>query len=1067
MSDDDPNAPAVEGEAVPRPGRMRRWRGILAIAGGVLLALLAVVWFQREEIAEDFISAQLRSMGVPATYEIESIGPNREVIRNIVVGDPRNPDLTIERLDVALTVRWGVPAIGRITMVRPRLHGSYRNGRLSFGSLDPVIFAETKEPARLPDFDVEIQDGRGLLDSDFGPVGLKVEGAGHLRGGFAGTLAAVAPALAFDDCRAGRASIYGRLTVKGERPQFAGPLRLASLDCEEQGLQLGRSDFELDVTGASTLDGAEGRLRGKARSLAYGENRLAGAGANLRFDWNGGMVKARYALAGAGAVTPQAQLASISAGGMLRIAQDMSRMEVDGDIRGAGLKMGSSLDSSLAGAQRSGEGSLLAPLIGQIRKALQREGQESSLAGNFTYRSGKEGWNLVVPEARINGTSGAPLLAVSRLQLGVNDRGVPLLAGNFATGGEGLPRIAGRMERTAGGQLAAGIAMAEYAAGNARIELPRLALVQSAGGALGFSGAARLTGDLPGGRVENLDLPVNGNWSSASGLSLWRRCVPLHFDSLAYANLALQRQSLTLCPPPGQAIVQSGPSGTRIAAGAPSLSVVGRLGESPIRIASGPVGFAWPGQLAARSLAVELGPAATASHFRITNLNARIGEDIAGRFAGSDVLLGAVPLDLREAEGDWRFAGGRLDISNAAFRLFDREKVARFEPLAARDATLTLADNRITAQAVLREPASDREVVRTDIRHNLENGHGNADLFVDALVFDEKLQPDRLTLRARGVVANAQGTLRGTGRIDWTPETVTSTGRFSTDGLDFAAAFGPVQGASGEIVFTDLLGLVTAPNQKLHIASINPGIEVQDGDLVYELKPGYVLDVKGGRWPFLGGMLEFQPVTMNIGTSETWRYVLEIEGVDAAKFIERMELANISATGIFDGTVPLVFDDRGGRVEGGLLRSRPPGGNVSYVGALTYKDLTPIANFAFDALKSLDYSEMTIAMDGALEGEIVTRVRLHGVKQGEGASRNFITRRFANLPIRFDINVRAPFYQLISSFKSFYDPSFVRDPRELGLLDAQGRPLRNESANPPLPAITPEDIQRRESGNSP
>ena len=85
--------------------------------------------------------------------------------------------------------------------------------------------------------------------------------------------------------------------------------------------------------------------------------------------------------------------------------------------------------------------------------------------------------------------------------------------------------------------------------------------------------------------------------------------------------------------------------------------------------------------------------------------------------------------------------------------------------------------------------------------------------------------------------------------------------------------------------------------------------------------------------------------------------MLVIEGLNAARFVERMDLANISATGTFDGAMPLVFDENGGRIEGGSLMSRPPGGNVSYVGALTYKDLSTMANFAFDALNSIDYRD--------------------------------------------------------------------------------------------------------------
>jgi hypothetical protein len=180
-----------------------------------------------------------------------------------------------------------------------------------------------------------------------------------------------------------------------------------------------------------------------------------------------------------------------------------------------------------------------------------------------------------------------------------------------------------------------------------------------------------------------------------------------------------------------------------------------------------------------------------------------------------------------------------------------------------------------------------------------------------------------------------------------------------------------------------------------------------------------------------------------------------------------MEMGNIAATGIFDGTIPLIFDEKGGRIENGQLRSRDPGGNVSYVGALTYEDMTPIVNYAFDALKSLDYREMGVTLNGPLEGEIITKVQMTGIKQGADAKRNFITDRFRKLPIQFNINVKAQFYQLITSLKAMYDPAFIRDPREIGLIDAEGNPIRHESVNPPLPEIKPEDIQPSESGKTP
>ncbi len=1065
QSEDPPQQVQEDGgEAPPAIPRRRLRRALLGFF--VLLALgLTIGWLARERIADNIIAGQIAALGLPATYEIESIGTDRQVLRNLVVGDPARPDLTVTRVSVAIKPRWGVPTIGRITLEKPRLYGRWLGGRMSFGSLDKVLYTGSKEPFRLPDLDLAIRDGRARLDSEAGPVGVKLEGEGRLRSGFSGIVAMVAPQASLAGCAFSGASLYGKVSVSAEQPRFTGPLRLGDLACRDASLRLGKSAIQLDSVFDAKLDGAEGRAVLSGGALTYGANSLSAASGDARFSWRGGALNARYDLAGKGIAAEQVRADSLAAKGALRAQAGFSRLEIDGDVSAAGVQPGAGLDAALAGLERNAAGSLAAPLAAQLRGALRRETAASQFVASFLMRSSEGKFSLIAPQASLRGGGGAVLLSLSRLQISADGNSAPRISGNFTTGGRGLPQIAGRMERGAAGGIAMQLMMADYAAGAARLAVPRLTLVQAENGALGFSGAVRLSGPLPGGAARNLLVPVEGNWTSAAGLAVGRRCTPVRFDSLSYANLTLAGREVTLCPQPGGAIVRADARGLRIAAGAPSLNLTGRLGDTPIRIASGPLGFAVPGVLAARSLDVALGPAARASRFRIANLSARIGGDVAGKFAGSEVYLDAVPLDLREASGDWRFAGGRLAITNGTFRLEDRELDDRFQPMLAQGASLTLADNRITADAVMREPQSSREVVRTAIVHNLANGAGHADLAMDGIVLDAALQPEQISRLALGVIANAKGTVRGAGRIDWNAAAVTSTGSFTTDSFDFAAAFGPVKGVSGTVRFTDLLGIVTAPDQRLRIASINPGIEVNDGELSFALRPDMLLEVNGATWPFLEGRLTLEPTRMILGAAETRRFTLRIDGLNAAKFVERINMGNIVATGTFDGAMPLVFDESGGRIDGGSLVARAPGGNVSYIGALTYKDLSPMANFAFDALRSIDYRAMRVDLSGPLEGEIVTRVSFDGIRQGATARRNFITNAIAKLPIRFNVNLRAPFFKLVSSFKSLYDPTYVIDPRTLGLVDNAGRPIRPPPVGQAPPGETA--VQAPVSGQTP
>lgn len=1025
----------------------RRWLRAVLWFFAIVLALLAVVWFSRERIADNLIASQLESYGIPATYKIKQIGPSTQILTDIVIGDPKRPDLTVERAEVTIRQRFGMPDVSRVRVVKPRLFGTFKQGKLSFGSLDPLLFDDTnKKPFSLPDFVLALEDGRGLIESDYGPLGIKAEGTGGLRDGFNGILAAVAPTLTADGCTTGKASLYGKIRIEDATPRLSGPLRLESLTCASQGLSLRNTALALDAQSneAFTHLSSDFSLRSGAGTL--GQVALGGVNGTGAISLKGKALAVRYDAVMRGLKSPYAASAVLTGKGRVRSDTHSGRFDWDADWEGNGVKLGGQVDTALAGLAQSGEGTLLAPIVNRVRLALQREGHGSRLLAQTVLRKDDRGTNLAVSQANLRGGSGTSLLALSRVQFSQMNGQPARLLGAFTTGGQNMPRISGQMEQRSGGKAVMRLAMLEYRAGGSSLAIPEMVVIQNARGGVGFVGQVRADGALPGGQADGLVVPITGDWSQAGGLALWRQCTDIRFNRLELSGARFERRGVQLCPASGSAIVRSDRQGTRIAAGTSQVDLAGYLGESPIRIRSGALGFAVPGMLAARDLKVELGPQGNESRFTLKQLDARIGKDVAGRFADADVALAAVPLNILKGSGNWRFADGQLVLSQAQMQVEDRMTPGRFQPLMARDADLSLVHNVITANALLRNPASDREVVRAAIVHDLGQATGRADLTVANLLFDDKLQPDMLSDLARGVIANTKGAVTGTGRIDWNESGVTSTGRFSSSSLDFAAAFGPVQGASGTVVFTDLLGMVTAPNQQIKLAVLNPGVEVRDGVLSFEMKPGYVLDINGAHWPFMDGTLTLEPTRMRLGEAEVRHYKLNVEGLDAAVFVQRMELGNIMATGKFDGTLPLVFDENGGRIVGGYLTARAPGGNVAYLGELTYKDLSPMGNFAFAALRSLDYGAMRVDMDGSLAGEILTRVSFDGISQGKGTSQNFLTKQVAKLPIRFNVNIKAPFFSLFGSFKSLYDPTLVPDPQKMGLLDKKGPTPRSAAS---------------------
>ncbi len=1056
-------------------GRTRRvLRNTFRATVAILLLIVVLVWTQREEIADNFIADIFAEKGIEAQYDIEKISPGEQVLTDIVIGDPDMPDLTVERIEVLITPRLGLPDIREVRLIRPRLFGTLRDGQVSFGALDPLIFTGGDDPFEFPQLVLAIDDGRALMETDFGRVGLKLNGAGHLRGGFAGELAAVSPSLSMAGCTGEQVTLFGNVSIDAERPEFRGPVRFDALDCEGGNVAIRNAGIELDLRAERNLTDYEGDL-----AFVAGSVNAAGVEAGLRgdgrFTWRDGDLNVRYDIAATKAKTPFADIAELALEGRLRALEGFDRVEVEGEIVGEGLRMGPEIRRTIAAGSAATSGTLLQPLLDRLNANLTRALRGSTLTAAFSARQIGDRVSIALPEARLRDGGGASILALSRAQVSMGEGGIPLFSGNFQTGGEGLPQIRGRMEQSSGGALELRMAMREYAAGNARLALPEMRLLQGRGGRIELDGRAIASGPLPGGSVEDLVIPVDATVFSDGSLALWRGCRDIRFGSLTVANLSLDRQSLTLCPQRGQPILRYGGNGLQFAMGTDALDLRGTLAQTPIRLRSGAVGVAYPGALAARDLDITLGSAQNPQRFTITDLRADLSADsIGGDFGGADIFLASVPLDLFDVSGDWRYVDDRLLISNASLRLEDREATDRFQPLVARNARLSLFDNRIEAAALLREPMTNREITEVDIVHDLSTGTGYADLAVDGILFDERLQPappatqcidytaaasgnqSGLTCLALGVVSNVEGIVTGTGRIDWGAGGVTSTGQFSSTSLDVAAAFGPVRGASGTVVFTDLLGLTTAPDQRIAVEGVNPGIEILDGEVAFQLRNGEVLAVEGGTWPFMGGTLRLRPVNIRLGMEEERSYVLQIDGLEASRFVEQMELGNFAASGTFDGVVPVIFDAQGnGRLENGLLSSRPPGGHVSYVGELTYEDAGFFANLAFSALRDLTYDSMTIGMNGPLTGELVTQVRFEGIGQGETADSNIVTRTIADLPIELQINIRAPFYKLISSIRALYDPSAVRDPRDLGLLRDDGERLRE--------AIDQETVDQRDA----
>jgi len=312
------------------------------------------------------------------------------------------------------------------------------------------------------------------------------------------------------------------------------------------------------------------------------------------------------------------------------------------------------------------------------------------------------------------------------------------------------------------------------------------------------------------------------------------------------------------------------------------------------------------------------------------------GKGVSGTYAGASALIGNVPLALSDSEGRWNVYNGDITV-DGRMMVSDRGDPSRFYPLLAPNVHFTLAGDWIRANGPLLHPQSGQLVSNVTIEHRLSSGSGEAILDVPGIRFANNggLQPTDLTRLAEGVIALVDGEVNGRGRIAWSGNgKVSSDGTFNVVATALAAAFGPLTGVNTTIRFTDLLGLETAPGQVLTMETVNPGILVENGTLTYSLLPGRLVKIERGEWPFMGGKLILQETILNFNRPTAKRLTFEVQGLDAAVFVGSMGFKEIGASGIFDGVLPMVFDESGGRIVGGRLHSPPGRGAPPYKGAV-------------------------------------------------------------------------------------------------------------------------------------
>lgn len=983
-------------------GARRRKLSVVLLLLAVLALILLGVWSARKPIARNYIDDALAKRGVRGRYAITHFGFRAQRLENIVIGDPRSPDLTAEWAEVGFGFSGLFPTLKTVRAKGVRVRGRVVDGRLSLGSIDRLLPEPSGAPFTLPDIDLTLDDARMRLATPAGVAGLAVNGSGNLTDGFIGRLAAVSHRLASGGCAVDRPAALLHIAVVDRQPSADGPVRAARIVCS--GARVENPRAAIDVGFSPSLEhwrGGAAIAAGDIASGGYGAASLKG-----RVSFNGS------AEDNDGRVT--VAIKQVRLGGIERNLPDL-------------------------------EGTPLAPIMPALRRAMGSATEHLDVDASLHLRSAREGRTLHIAPMTLQSSSGARLELSASGEGGIGWRwpqSRPVADGKISLSGGGFPEAVLRV-RHSGNGIEGKYSMEPYAVPGARLAMEPLSFDRD-----GFETRVRLDGPLGDGHVRGLDVPLRGR-ISARGIVVNPSCFELGFSELAITGARFGPTRLPVCPLGGALFARSANGGIAGGASIAAPRLQGTIGDSPLLMSARHLtaSVTRPG-FAIEGLAVRLGTGADPTRLDVARLTGRtVPSGLEGTLSGAAGKIGAVPLLVSEGTGRWTLTNSVLSL-NGQVALDDAAPDPRFYQLVSRNVALTLRDGVIRGNAILHHPRSEQAITRLTLLHDLGTGAGHALLDVPGVRFGEGFQPEYLTRLTLGVIANVQGSVTGHGRVDWDRRSVRSTGDFATASMNLAAAFGPVTGLAGKIHFSDLLGMETPPGQTVTLASVNPGVAVENGVIHYQLLADQIVKIEKGYWPFSGGELVLEPTLLDFGKPSERRFTFRVIGMDAAQFVEQFEFKNIAVTGHFDGTVPMIFDIHGGRIENGRLVVRESGGTLAYVGEISNEKLGRFGNMAFDALKSVRYRNLAIELNGSLDGEIVSRVIFTGTNEAPLKVQRGLLGGLVGLPFKFNITIAAPFRSLVNSAQSINDPrglvqSAIEQQREA---EAAKKPVQPEES---------------------
>ncbi len=366
--------------------------------------------------------------------------------------------------------------------------------------------------------------------------------------------------------------------------------------------------------------------------------------------------------------------------------------------------------------------------------------------------------------------------------------------------------------------------------------------------------------------------------------------------------------------------------------------------------------------------------------------------------------------------------------------LYDPQKPARFSELGLH---ATLRDAGASSGDAVRfdvevADAKRELVIQISGDHEESLGKGNALLKMQPFTFcPGGNELTSILPILRGTVTGAQGSIATKGRFSWNSEG--ASGQVDVALSDLKAT---AMGFEIEHLFAavSLLESGSPPGQMLSIGRIGFGLELTNGEILFQLLPTGEIILESAVWMFAGG--ELSTAGRLDPYAELQSLIFDARNVDLGSLLELVALDGLSGSGTLDGRLPLYRNGDRIEIRDAELHAAPEGGEIQYrpdpsaasVGAADDQFGTLL-----QILEDFHYTEMSLSINGDAAAEVVVAIHLEGSNPGYlgGQAVDFnlsVESRLSDLISQEGAVYQIP-YTIEERFRAFFGPEVNLPPR--------------------------------------